>query len=94
MKIIVTSVTRNVTIQTNNSIKYNIKTDKSLLFCLFLRLYNMVLVAGVKQTTQHNILYLLGNYEHIRAIYLNILYNVYVYLQENIAKLLTIVYNH
>lgn len=56
--------------------------------------YNMVLVAGVKQTTQYNILYLLGNYEHIRAIYLNILYNVYVYLQENIAKLLTIVYNH
>ena len=56
--------------------------------------YNMVLVAGVKQTTQHNILYLLGNYEHIGAIYLNILYNVYVYLQENIAKLLTIVYNH
>ena len=55
--------------------------------------YNMVLVAGIKQTTQHNILYLLGNYEHIRAIYLNILYNVYVYLQENIAKLLTIVYN-
>ena len=54
----------------------------------------MVLVSGVKQTTQHNILYLLGNYEHIRAIYLNILYNVYVYLQENIAKLLTIVYNH
>ncbi len=46
----------------------------------------MVLVAGVKQTTQHNILYLLGNYEHIGAIYLNILYNVYVYLQENIAK--------
>ena len=29
----------------------------------------MVLVAGVKQTTQHNILYLLGNYEHIRTIY-------------------------
>lgn len=56
--------------------------------------YNMVLVAGIKQTTQHNILYLLGNYEHIRTIYLNILYNVYVYLQENIAKLLTIVYNH
>ena len=56
--------------------------------------YNMVLVAGVKQTAQHNILYLLGNYEHIRRIYLNILYNVYVYLQENIAKLLTIVYNH
>ena len=56
--------------------------------------YNMVLVAGVKQTTQYNILYLLGNYEHIRRIYLNILYNVYVYLQENIAKLLTIVYNH
>ena len=56
--------------------------------------YNMVLVAGVKQTTQHNILYLLGNYEHIGAIYLNILDNVYVYLQENIAKLLTIVYNH
>lgn len=54
----------------------------------------MVLVAGVKQTTQYNILYLLGNYEHIGAIYLNILYNVYVYLQENIAKLLTIVYNH
>lgn len=54
----------------------------------------MVLVAGVKQTTQHNILYLLCNYEHIGAIYLNILYNVYVYLQENIAKLLTIVYNH
>ena len=52
----------------------------------------MVLVAGIKQTTQHNILYLLGNYEHIRAIYLNILY--YIYLQENIAKLLTIVYNH
>ena len=47
----------------------------------------MVLVAGVKQTTQHNILYLLGNYEHIRAIYLNILYNVYVYLQENIANI-------
>ena len=54
----------------------------------------MVLVAGVKQTAQHNILYLLGNYEHISTIYLNILYNVYVYLQENIAKLLTIVYNH
>lgn len=38
LKIIVTSVTRNVTIQTNNPIKYNIKTDKTLLFCLFLRL--------------------------------------------------------
>lgn len=36
----------------------------------------MVLVAGVKQTAQDNILYLLGNYEHIRRIYLNILYNV------------------
>ena len=36
LKIIVTSVTRNVTIQINNPIKYNIKTDKTLLFCLFL----------------------------------------------------------
>ena len=38
LKIIVTSVTKNVTIQINNSIKCNIKTDKTLLFCLFLRL--------------------------------------------------------
>lgn len=38
LKIIVTSVTRNVIIQINNPIKYNIKTDKTLLFCLFLRL--------------------------------------------------------
>ena len=44
--------------------------------CDFCYRYNMVLVAGVKQTAQHNILYLLGNYEHIRTIYLNILYNV------------------
>ena len=36
----------------------------------------MVLVAGVKQTTQYNILYLLGNYERIRTIYLNILNNI------------------
>ena len=40
LKIIVTSVTRNVTIQTNNPIKYNIKTDKTLLFCHGFTVYN------------------------------------------------------
>ena len=36
----------------------------------------MVLVAGVKQTTQTQYFVSMGNYEHIRTIYLNILNNI------------------
>ena len=39
LKIIVTSVTRNVTIQTNNPIKYNIKKDQNIIVLSVLR-YN------------------------------------------------------